>query len=90
MTILEPVDIDDREALDRAVEHSSAATVGHLLAGEDVDREGRGHLEHVLHHVLVHLEHGQHGQHFQNKVISWVITPVQRRYQSMHHSSQFN
>ena len=55
LTILQPVDIEHREAIHCAVEHSSAATVCHLLRWEDVNWEGGGHLQHVLHHVLVHL-----------------------------------
>ena len=37
LTILQPVDIEHREAVHCAVEHSSAATVCHLLRWEDVN-----------------------------------------------------
>ena len=40
---------------DRAVEDGRVPRVDQLVGGVDVDRQGRGHLEHVLHNVLGHL-----------------------------------
>ena len=55
LPVLEPVDVQYGEPIHGAVEHGGGSAVCHLGHGKQADCQGRGHLQHVLHLVLVHL-----------------------------------